>query len=78
MSLKRLAAIRNFMRSLRVEGHGDEASLKDVGLSVEQAKQMYRLLALAPRTERFVLPTAAREQDTIYRDQGRCGFSESP
>jgi nitrate reductase beta subunit len=77
LALKRLAAIRGHMRAVRVEGTVDESILERVGLSIEQAEQIYRLLALAPSTERFVIPTATREQTNIHMDQGCCGFAES-
>jgi nitrate reductase beta subunit len=77
LALKRLAAMRSHMRAERVEGKTDDSPLKEVGLSIEQAAQIYRLLALAPYGERFVLPTASREQADIFMDQGRCGFAES-
>jgi nitrate reductase beta subunit len=77
MALKRLAAIRSHMRAVRIEGKDGDSILEDVGLSIEQAEQIYRLLALAPYTERFVLPTATKEQPEIHMDQGRCGFAES-
>jgi nitrate reductase beta subunit len=36
---------------------------------------MYRLLALAPLAERFVLPTVPRLDETSsYVDQGSCGY----
>ena len=77
MALKRLAAVRSHMRAVRIEGKTNGSHLEDVGLSVEQAEQIYRLLALAPYTERFVIPTATRGQSEIHVDQGRCGFAES-
>jgi nitrate reductase beta subunit len=77
MALKRLAAIRGHMRAARVEGKDDDTLLEEVGLSIEQAKKIYRLLALAPYTERFVLPSAEGGQPKIHMDQGRCGFAES-
>jgi nitrate reductase beta subunit len=76
-ALKRLAAIRSHMRAVRIEGKDNGTHLEDVGLSIEQAEQIYRLLALAPITERFVLPTATKKQPEIHMDQGRCGFAES-
>jgi nitrate reductase beta subunit len=75
MALKRLAAIRSHMRAVRIEGKDNGTHLEDVGLSIEQAEQIYRLLALAPYTERFVLPTATKKQPEIHMDQGRCGFA---
>ncbi|MEJ2640112.1 MAG: nitrate reductase subunit beta [Desulfosarcinaceae bacterium] len=76
LSLKRLAALRDYMRSLRVEGEGDTSLLDAVGLLERDAEQIYRLLALAPLQERFVLPTAGREQADIHIDQGCCGFAQ--
>jgi nitrate reductase beta subunit len=77
MALKRLSAIRSHMRAVRITGKVDDSHLEEVSLSIEQAEQIYRLLALAPYAERFVLPTAAKEQPMIHMDQGRCGFAES-
>ena len=77
MALKRLSAIRSHMRALRIEGKDNGSFLEDVGLSIEQAEQIYRLLALAPYAERFVLPTATREEPSIHMNQGCCGFAES-
>jgi nitrate reductase beta subunit len=76
LSLKRLAALRDYMRSLRVEGKADTSQLDVVGLSRADADQIYRLLALAPLQERFMLPTAVREQVDIHADQGCCGFAQ--
>jgi nitrate reductase beta subunit len=76
-ALKRLAAIRGTMRALRVEDRADTALLDKVGLSADDAEQIYRLLALARHEERFVLPTAAREHTGVFTHQGRCGFAES-
>ncbi len=76
-ALKRLAAIRSYMRSVRVEGSADASLLEEVDLPGEEVEQIYRLLALAPYGERFVLPTAPREQSHVHRDQGDCGFTES-
>jgi nitrate reductase / nitrite oxidoreductase, beta subunit len=75
LSLKRLTALRDYMRTLRVEGTGDASLLEAVGLTTADAGQIYRLLALAPLRERFVLPTARREQADIHAEQGCCGFA---
>ena len=77
LALKRLSAIRSHMRARRVENRSGTGILEDVGLTTEDAEQIYRLLALARYEERFVLPTAAREQSGIYAEQGRCGFAGS-
>jgi len=77
LALKRLAAIRGYMRSVRVENKPDGTLLEEVGLSTDDADHIYRLLALARYEERFVLPTTASEQADVYVNQGRCGFAES-
>jgi nitrate reductase beta subunit len=49
--------------------------LDAVGLSPQAAEDMYRLLALAYHSERFVLPTASRSDETSpFAEQGRCGY----
>ncbi|MDJ0850935.1 MAG: nitrate reductase subunit beta [Myxococcota bacterium] len=75
-ALERMAAMRVFMRGRTVEGREDLAVLERVGLSVEQMDEMYRLLAIANYDDRFVIPTAHREQvEDAYELRGACGFS---
>lgn len=75
LALKRLAALRAHMRAGRLKETDDSAVLEAVGLDTEAAAAMYRLLALAYHSERFVLPTAGRIDDTTsYIQQGSCGY----
>jgi nitrate reductase beta subunit len=75
LSLKRLAAIRKYMRSIRVEKSADVEVLNSVGLTAETAQAIYRLLALAKYDERFVIPTLNQiHSEPFYADQGGCGF----
>lgn len=75
LALKRLAAIRQYMRSIRVEESLDSEVLDRVGLTVEAAEAIYRLLAIAKYDERFVVPTLSRtDGEGLYKDQGCCGF----
>ena len=75
LALKRLAAIRQYMRSVRVEESLDPEVLDSVGLTVEAAQAIYRLLAIAKYDERFVVPTFSRtDGEGLYKDQGCCGF----
>jgi nitrate reductase beta subunit len=74
-ALKRLAALRAYMRSVRVDRTADTAVLEAVGLDTRAAEEMYRLLALAYLSERFVLPTVGRGNETSpYIEQGGCGY----
>ena len=75
LALKRLAAVRQYMRSVRVEESVDSEVLDSAGLTVEAAQAIYRLLAIAKYDERFVVPTLSRtDGEGLYTDQGRCGF----
>ena len=75
LALKRLAAVRQYMRSVRVEESIDSEVLDSVGLTVEAAQAIYRLLAIAKYDERFVVPTLSRtDEEGLYKDQGCCGF----
>ena len=75
LALKRLAAVRQYMRSVRVEESIDAAVLDSVGLTLEAAQAIYRLLAIAKYDERFVVPTVSRtDEKGLYTDQGCCGF----
>jgi nitrate reductase beta subunit len=78
LALGRLAALRYFMRTRRVEKRDDSAILDAVGLDPATAERIYRLLALAPLDERFVVPsTPALPGDDLHARQGRCGLSEA-
>ncbi|MBI5572199.1 MAG: nitrate reductase subunit beta [Desulfomonile tiedjei] len=75
--LKRLMALRDYMRSVRVENRADAAALEAVGLSESAAQEMYRLLALAKYADRYVIPTTSREgSEDLHNARGCFGFSE--
>lgn len=88
-ALARLIAMRHAMRDAQfipAEAHtmqpdrGKNALtvLESVGLSPEQAGDMYRLLALARYDERFVIPTTHREDgDDVFALKGQTGFPDS-
>ena len=60
--LRRLAAMRSYMRDINL-GHEPDASIPEaVGMSEEEMYEMYRLLALAKYDERYVIPPAHAEQ----------------
>jgi nitrate reductase beta subunit len=77
LALLRLAALRHFMRLQRVEQRTDTQVLDAVGLNAEEAQMIYRLLALAPLAERFVIPTAPVDDPAVFTRQGRCGLGEA-
>jgi nitrate reductase beta subunit len=75
-ALDRMLAMRAYMRGKSVEGVGNTAALGQVGLSVAQAEEMYRYMAIANFEDRFVIPTTHREEaiDT-FEEKSSCGFS---
>jgi len=60
--LRRLAAMRSYMRRLNLGQEPDESIATAAGLTGEQIEGMHRLLALAPYAERYVIPKAHAEQ----------------
>ena len=60
-SLRRLAAMRSYMRDVNLGGAGDEDIAGAVGMSGAQVEDMYRLLAIAKYDDRYVIPTTHPE-----------------
>src|SRR6266496_2553980 len=60
--LRRLAAMRSYMRDINLGREPQEAIAERVGMTGEQVYDMYRLLALAKYDERYVIPPAHAEQ----------------
>lgn len=77
LALKRLLAMRQYKRAQQVEGVENLSALEDVGLSAQQAEEMYRYLAIADYDDRFVIPSANREEAYAdpYGQRSGCGFS---
>ncbi|NYS61670.1 nitrate reductase subunit beta [Vreelandella salicampi] len=76
LALKRLMAMRLYMRGKHVEGHANTAVLDEVDLTQAQVEEMYRYLAIANYEDRFVIPTSHREMATdAFPERGGCGFS---
>jgi nitrate reductase beta subunit len=77
LALKRLLAMRAYKRAEQVDGVLDLEVLEKVGLSRHQADDMYRYLAIANYEDRFVIPTAHREEamSDAFAERSGCGFS---
>src|SRR5699024_3913650 len=56
--LRRLAAMRSYMRRINLGRERDESLAADVGMTGTEMEEMYRLLALAKYNDRYVIPTA--------------------
>jgi nitrate reductase beta subunit len=61
-TLKKLAAMRSYMRDINLGRDPDAAIPEAVGMSEEEMYDMYRLLAIAKYDERYVIPPAHAEQ----------------
>jgi nitrate reductase beta subunit len=77
LALKRLLAMRAYKRAETVDGETNLQVLEDVGLTEAQAKDMYRYLAIANYEDRYVIPSAHREDamNDVFGERGGCGFS---
>ena len=56
--LRRLAAMRSYMRRINLGRERDASIAEAVGMSGRDIEDMYRLMALAKYDERYVIPTA--------------------
>jgi nitrate reductase beta subunit len=82
-SLKKQMAVRLWVRQQRVGDIGDsaaKAALSAVGLTPEDAFEIYKLVSLGTFQERFVIPETHRETmttvdpRTMYEKRGTVGF----
>ena len=67
-TLRRLAAMRSYMRDIHLGGTGNEEIAAAVGMTGEQIEAMYRLLAIAKYEDRYVIPTAHPEVERSLED----------
>ena len=61
LSLRRLAAMRSYMRDINLGGEPNEDIAASVGMTGKEIEKMYRLLAIAKYDDRYVIPTASPE-----------------
>ena len=73
--LRKLVALRSYMRSQSLGQEPDQAALARAELSPEETEEMYRLLALAKYEDRYVVPAAHKETaGDMLGQQGVCGL----
>jgi nitrate reductase beta subunit len=68
--LKKLAAMRSYMRDINLGRDPDGSIPAAVGMSEEEMYDMYRLLAIAKYDERYVIPPAHAEQAHSLEELG--------
>jgi nitrate reductase / nitrite oxidoreductase, beta subunit len=56
--LRKLAAMRSYMRDITLGREADESIARAVGMTGSQVQEMYRLMAIAKYNERYVIPSA--------------------
>ena len=77
--LRRLAAMRAYMRGVTLGREPDASIPADVGMGEEELYEMYRLMAIAKYEERYVIPTAHVEQAHDLEEMGcSLDFDEGP
>jgi nitrate reductase beta subunit len=59
--LRKLAAMRSYMRDINMGWAENESIAESVGMTGQEIKDMYRLLAIAKYEERYVIPPAHYE-----------------
>ena len=76
-TLKRMLAMRAFMRSKTVDQELNTEVLEGTGLTPRQVEEMYQLLAIANYEDRYVIPTSHKEYaDNAFGLKASCGFSD--
>ncbi|MGW6034623.1 nitrate reductase subunit beta [Gordonia terrae] len=84
--LRRLAAMRSYMRDVTLGREPDADIPAAVGMTEEEVYEMYRLMAIAKYDDRYVIPTAHLEQAekldemgcSLDYDEGPGMFDSSP
>lgn len=59
LALRRLAAMRSYMRGVNLGEEPSEEAAAAVGMTGEQIERMYRLLAIAKYDDRYVIPASS-------------------
>ena len=67
--LRKLAAMRSFMRNINLGQEPDPSIAHAVGMEPEQIESMFRLLSIAKYEDRYVIPTAHHETVAAFEDE---------
>ncbi|MGO1539729.1 MAG: nitrate reductase subunit beta [Leucobacter sp.] len=70
MALRKLAAMRSYMRGVSIDDERDDSIAHAVGMTGPEIEEMYRLLAIAKYEERYVIPSAHAEQAHDLEEMG--------
>lgn len=76
-ALKKMLALRAFMRTRTIEGKTNEEVLQNLDISPAQIGEMYRYLAIADFSDRNVIPASHKEHAfDVFGDKSDSGFSD--
>lgn len=79
-ALEKLMALRRYMRTQRIHSQmQDKQAEPESGLTPAVAEDMYRLLAVAHHNDRYVIPSAHREEaqgEDVEQFKGCTGFTD--
>ncbi|MGE5407872.1 MAG: nitrate reductase subunit beta [Syntrophothermus sp.] len=74
-SLRRLVAMRRYMRGVNVDGAADPAIATEVGMEPAELEEMFRQVAIGDYDERYVIPRRHGEASPeAFAEQGSCGI----
>ncbi|NDI35219.1 nitrate reductase subunit beta [Chengkuizengella sediminis] len=77
-ALKKMVAMRSYMRNVNLGKKNDIRLLERVGLTEKTVKEMYELSAIAKYEDRYVIPPSHREQAAdMFEGQGTTGYDFS-
>ena len=74
-SLRRLVAMRRYMRAVNVDGAADPEIATEVGMEPAELEEMFRQVAIGDYDERYVIPRRHGEASPeAFAEQGSCGI----
>ncbi len=77
-ALAKMLVMRAVMRAKSLDEQPDESLPESAGLTMKQVEEMYRYLAIADYTDRFVIPTSHAEYAAdAFSQRSACGFPDS-
>ena len=77
-ALKKMLAMRAYMRSKTVDQEINLTVLEEAGLTPGETEKMYELMAIANYEERYVIPASHRTvAEDLFGNRASCGFPVS-
>ncbi|ESU72596.1 nitrate reductase subunit beta [Geobacillus thermoleovorans] len=74
--LKKMVAMRSYMRAVNLGKEPDRSILEKVGMDEHTVKEMYKLSAVAKYSDRYVIPSSHREKaGNAFYGQGTAGYA---